>query len=166
MRKFTCFFAIGFLLGGAHGAALACDASYDTTAQVAWLPCVGIQGGTQVFSVSLAWTGGNNYVLTSSEEYGVENPRADSLKIITSPLPVAIVFGHYSSGCFSAYGSPSYVLTGNNIDIRVKARYSLRSDIACTQALVPFAELVTLPLGMDTRSYTYSVNGVSITPGY
>lgn len=166
MRKSTWSFAIWWLIGGIHTAAFACESKYDPAAQAAWIPCVRILGGTQVFAVVLEQTGDNNFVLTSSEEYGLANPPVSSLKILITPVPVAIIFGYYPNGCVSAYGRPSFVETGNNIDIRLKARFLRRADIACTQAIVPFAEMVSLPDSVNSQTHTYSVNGVSITPSY
>ena len=154
------------LMSGMHTAALACETRYDPATRIAVIPCVGIVGGTQVFAVLLEWTGGNNYVATYSEEYGLRNPSVSSLKILTTPVPVAIIFGQYSSSCLSAYRRPTFVLTGNNIDIQLKAQFSLRTDIACGAALVPFAEIVSLPASASTQTYTYSANGVSIAPSF
>ena len=172
MKRNLLAVAIGLVVaGGVHTAALACESQYDAAARVARIPCVSIVGGTQSFGVVLEWTGGNNFVLTSSEEYALVNPTVSSLRILATvsgilaaPPFVAIIYGYYSGGCVSAYGRPSVVQTGNNIDIRLKARVLTRTDVACTAALVPFAEIVSLLASSPT--YTYSVNGVSITPTF
>lgn len=164
MRKFTWSFAIWCLIGGVHTPALACEATYDPVTKEALIPCVAILGGTQYFGVVLESTGGNNFVLTSIEEFAVENPAVVSLKILTMPFPVAIVYGYYSAGCGRAYDRPSFVQTDNNIDIRLKAQYPLPT--LCTANIILFAEAVTLPTSVSSQTYTYSVNGVSITPSY
>jgi len=168
MRKFKWFFAIWSLVGGMHAAALACETRYDPATKVAVIPCVGIQGGTQVFGVVLEWTGGNNFALTSSEEHGVVNPDMSrgSLKILITPVPVAIIFGHYLGCARTLYGRPSFVQTSNHIDIRLKTLLSLQVDIGCSADIVPFAEIVRLPDSASSQTYTYSVNGESITPSY
>jgi hypothetical protein len=165
MRKFTRSWVIGCLVGGVPAAtAVACESSYDPATQVASIPCVGITGGTQAFAVSLQSTGGNNLALTSSSELVVQNPSVSSLKILTTPVPVAIIYGNYSSGCTSAYGRPSFIQAGNNIDIRLKSRAPLGA--ICTAVAPAFVEVVGLPADVTSHPYTYSVNGTSITPTY
>lgn len=166
MPTFIRVFTILCLAGGLPAAAaLGCVSAYDPTAQAAYISCVGL-GETQAFAVSLAWAGGNTFTLTSSQEYVVQDAGVDSLKILTIPVPIAIIYGAYGDGCTSAYGRPSLTQTGTNLDIRIKQQRPLSLDFACTQALVPFVEVVSLPDAAGTQSYTYSVNGVSITPTY
>jgi|SRR3990172_7543461 len=165
MRKYKRHFVTGCLAGGMHAtAALACESTYDPATQVASLPCVGIAGGTQAVDASLKWTGGNNFTLTGSSDLLVQNPTVSSLKILTAPMPVAIIYGYYASGCTSAYGRASFVQTGNNIDIRVKSKAPLGA--ICTAVAPAFVEVVSLPASVTSQLYTYSVNGVSITPTY
>ncbi len=167
MRKLIISFALMCLMSGMHTAALACETRYDPATKIAVIPCVGIVGGTQVFGVRLEWTGGNNYVAIGSGEYGLVNPQVNSLKILTTPIPVAIIFGQYSDGCGSAYRRPSFVQTGNHIDISLKAQFPLPSDLFnCSAASVPFAEVVKLPSSASSQMHTYSVNGQGITPSF
>ena len=175
MRKFKISFAICCLIAGMHTAALGCEALYDPATNVADIPCVEIAGTTQSFSVSLQWSGGNNFVLTSSTEYDVVNPPVSGLRILTTtttffpnvavPITAVLIYGWYM-GCDNAYGRPSYVLLGNNMDITLKAQRSRRADVGCTAEIHTFVEIVKLPNSPATQSYTYSVNGESIVPSY
>ncbi|MCX7176690.1 MAG: hypothetical protein NT159_22780 [Proteobacteria bacterium] len=112
----------------------------------------------------MKWAGGNNFTVTSSSELTAYNPNVITLKIVTTPVPVALIHAYYPSGCARSYARPSAILTGNNVDIRLKGWAP--TGVVCTAMAALFVESVALPVVADNQTYTYTINGVSVAPTY
>ena len=102
------------------------------------------------------------FIHMAAEEFTAEKPTITGLRILLTPSPAAVVFGTYASGCVTTYPRPSYVESGNNIDIRVMGRKP--TGAMCTAVMGPFVEAVSLAGVGNPASRTYSVNGVPIVP--
>jgi hypothetical protein len=101
-------------------------------------------------------------MVAAAEEFTVEKPTITGLRILLTPSPAAVIFGTYSSGCITTYPRPSFVESGNNIDIRVTGRKP--AGAMCTAVMGPFVEAVSLAMVSNPANRTYSINGVSIVP--
>jgi hypothetical protein len=98
----------------------------------------------------------------AAETFVTEKVFVDTLRILLTPFPTAVVFGNYPSACVTPAGRPVVVQSGNNVDIRLSAHRP--SGAICTAVLAPFVEAVSLANIMDPAAHTYSVNGVAIVP--
>ena len=156
-----------FLLAGMNGAASACGASYDPATGIAAVPCfdVPLQGTSS--SVRLQSNGANSFLTSTVQAYAVVDPVIAKLHILTSPTPTAIVTGFYSPCGGGSVSKPTFVVTGNTVDIRIKMRVPSVRDWTCEAspwAMRPFAEAVRLVTVGNPQGQTYTVNGTPIEP--
>lgn len=167
MRTFTRLGTFCSLIAGMHGAAFACGASYDPATAAASVPCFDVPMEARSSSVSLQSSGTNAFVVSTVQAFTLAEPVAAKLHILTSPTPTAIVTGFYSPCGGGSVSKPTFVRTGNTIDIRIKMRVPSVRDWTCEAspwAMRPFAEAVRLVTVDDPQSQTYSVNGAPVDP--
>jgi hypothetical protein len=167
MRLFTQFATCCSLLAGMHGLAFACGASYDPATAAASVPCFDVPMEARSSSVSLQSSGTNAFVVSTGQTFTLADPVMAKLHILTSPTPTAIVTGFYSPCAGGSVSKPTFVRTGNTIDIRIKLRVPSVRDWTCEAspwAMRPFAEAVRLVTVNDLQAQTYSVNGAPVEP--
>jgi hypothetical protein len=168
MPKFIRLFVIGCLGSGIHNAAFACEAQFSPQISFLTIPCITVVGDTKLYSAALQEIGDSNFAVRNILPLDLENPRVISLRVLTTPLPIAVIVAAPDGACPSSYEQPTFVQTGNNIDIRFRMRVQgepVRSITDCALP-PPVAQAVHL-LGLtNPTAHTYSVNGASIAPNF
>lgn len=89
------------------------------------------------------------------EQATIENIQINLME--SFPLQVSVlVSGNLPDGCTSIVGTKTVKLNGNTFEIHVFTERMI--DALCTQALVPFEEVVTLDVyGLDAGTYLVKV---------
>ena len=121
-----------------------------------------------MYGVTLQDTGARNFVVAGLGPIDALNPRVIALRILTTPLPIAVIVVSSAASCTIAFDQPTFVQNGNNIDIRIKERLPderVRSIALCA-GQPPTAEAVHLVGVSNPMAHTYSVNGVAIAPTF
>ena len=155
------------LLAGMNGAASACGASYDPATGIASVPCFDVPLEGRSSSVRLQSSGPNSFVMSTVQASTPVDPVIAKLHILTSPTPTAIVTGFYSPCGGGNVSEPTFVVSGNTVDIRLKFRVPSVRDWSCEAspwAMRPFAEAVRLVTVSNPQGQTYTVNGTPVEP--
>lgn len=89
------------------------------------------------------------------EQATIENIQINLME--SFPLQVSVlVSGNLPDGCTSIVGTKTVKLNGNTFEIHVFTERMI--DALCTQALIPFEEVVTLDVyGLDAGTYLVKV---------
>ncbi|MEN8217424.1 MAG: hypothetical protein ABFS56_13865 [Pseudomonadota bacterium] len=152
----------------AIAAAVDCMATYHN-GQL-HVPCIAVTGIDKIYGADLSWHALSNPMLFSVTDVqassGINKPRAhietiDIVILESFPVQVRVVAkGYFSDGC-GRIDQIHTIRAGNSFNITITTR---SVGEACTQALVPFEEVIELNVyGLKAGTYTVDVNGVTDT---
>ena len=122
----------------------------------------------QFQAVTFESTDQDGWQLLDFQETGIQGLGLDAMieaveLVKTDAVPVQIllrVTGYFSDGCPSI-GQINHRLEDNQFEVVIHStRPTPIEEFACTQAIVPFRETISLPVyGLSTGTYDYHVNG-------
>ncbi len=122
----------------------------------------------QFQAVTFESTDQDGWQLLDFQETGIQGLGLDAMieaveLVKTDAVPVQIllrVTGYFSDGCPSI-GQINHRLEDNQFEVVIHStRPTPIEEFACTQAIVPFRETISLPVyGLSAGTYAYHVNG-------
>ena len=122
----------------------------------------------QFQAVTFESTNQDGWQLLGFQETGIQGLGLDAMieaveLVKTDAVPVQIllrVTGYFSDGCPSI-GQINHRLEDNQFEVVIHStRPTPIEEFACTQAIVPFRETISLPVyGLSAGTYDYHVNG-------
>ena len=122
----------------------------------------------QFQAVTFEFTDQDGWQLLDFQETGIQGLGLDAMieaveLVKTDAVPVQIllrVTGYFSDGCPSI-GQINHRLEDNQFEVVIHStRPTPIEEFACTQAIVPFRETISLPVyGLSAGTYDYHVNG-------
>jgi hypothetical protein len=170
MHRLLFLVALGSWIGCTQAAELRCDVTYDSRNNSLSIPCLNIFGDTNSYAAFLRDTGGLKFSVEGRvQEWDLVDPDVSSLRIVTAPIPIAVIVGEsHRTACWFLHHRPTFVQSGNNIDIQIKLRIPGAPLISIADCALPppFAEAVHLVGVTNPMAHTYSINGIAIAPNF